>query len=581
MKKNMMRTGAYLALFSLAACGGDSNNSGAQLKPNSEPTLLPVEIKSIDLVARYQSGDFGKSAAEITDYHKASKRAFVVNAQAKAINVLDLSDLPANAVTGDGAFTLNNLKAKATRFNVGASLTPVNGSTFNVGAINSLSIVGDLMAVAVENEIPQDAGAIVFYRLDDTGTATKLHAVKAGAMPDMVTITPDGKFALSADEGEPNGSYSNDPEGTVTLVKINNGVPAQTSQQLNFHSVSIPDEVIIKKSIKDSSANSSSALARDLEPEYIAVSEDSKKAWVSLQENNALALIDLTANTPKIDKVVSLGFKDHGLEKNKLDANKDDKEGKLSAHTGLYGMYMPDTLASYTVGGKSYVLSANEGDGRDYKDRSVNAKYTNESQVKKLKKPLDSAISGLATPLKSLKVHSELGLNKTGTAYDKLYAFGTRSFSIWDDTGKRVYDSGSIIEEEVLKANKDYFNTTSTKAKVDDRSDNKGPEPEAIEVAKIGASHFAIVGLERQGGFMVFDVTNPRSVKYVSYINNRNFDLSNLTSKGKYKDNLKAGDLAPESIKFLPAETNSLNKPLLIVANEVSGSTSVYRINLK
>lgn len=595
---------SFLLLVSLGliACGGESQNKteSSKSKKFEKPFIKkppvnkpPVEtesiIKSIRLIARHQEGSFEESAAEVIDYHKASKRAFVVNAEENKITVLDLSDLPKKTIKGKKAFVLNNLKSKATSIDVGKKLKPENGKEFKVGAINSLSIVGNLMAVAIENKKAQKSGAILFYRLDSNGSATKLHAVKAGAMPDMVKITPDGKYALSADEGEPSGDYKNDPEGTVTLVKIDSGTPEKTSRQLNFHEVNIPDEVIIKASIKESAANPSAELSKDLEPEYVAVSEDSKIAWVSLQENNALAIIDLTVNEPKIDKVVSLGFKDHGQEVNKLDGNKDDNKGKLSTHEGLYGIYMPDTIVSYTLNGKHYVLSANEGDSRKYRYREKSKKgekkkkkktsYINEVKIKDLKKPLADSIKHLKKPLKNLKVHSELGLS-ADDKYEKLYAFGARSFSIWDENGSQVYDSGSILEQEILKATPKFFNTNHKRLKLDNRSDDKGPEPEAIEVAKIKGKYIAFVGLERQGGFMVFDVSDTSDVKFISFINNRNFKAK-LKKKGGYKNPSKAGDLGPESIKFVAAKDSAIGKPLLIVANEVSGSTSVYKINLK
>lgn len=570
MKHSAVFAGVLVASVLLTACGSSSSkqqnaqNQGASTAPTPnqpQQTAKPVRIVSVDLIARHTAGVFDESAAEIVDYHKNSKRAYVINAEAKKINVLNLSNLSTQAITGNAAFTLSNLTAE-TSIDVGAKIKPENASEFEVGAINSLSIEGELMAVAVENKDPQANGAILFYRLDNQGHASKLHAVKAGAMPDMVKLTPDGKFALSADEGEPDKKYTKDPEGTVTLVRIQNGVPSKDSRQLDFNSVTIPDEVIIKQGVTQKS--------KDLEPEYISVADNSSTAWVSLQENNALAIIDLTQSTPQIDKVVSLGFKDHGQEVNRLDAI-NNKKAELKAHAGLYGMYMPDTLASYSLNSKHYVLSANEGDGRDYK------KYTNESKVKKLKKPLAGHLASLKTELAELKVHTEMGLNAQGE-YTKLYAFGARSFSIWDAQGKQVYDSGSLLESEVLKANATFFNTTSKKLKLDDRSDNKGPEPEAIAVGQIGGSHFAFVGLERQGGFMLFDISNPQDVKFVRYVNNRNFATDNIDKKGKYKNKDKAGDLAPESIKFVAAKDSAIGLPLLIVANEVSGSTSVYKI---
>ncbi len=559
-----------LASTLLTACGsssGSNRSSGNHhdVKNSSKPSLQTsspkaVTIDAISLIARHATGEFDKSAAEIVDYHKASKRAFVINAQARKINVLNLSNLPSKGITGDNAFSLNNLKSERS-IEIDEKIKPLNASEFEVGAINSLSIVGNLMAVAVENKQPQSNGAILFYRLDSQANASKLHALSAGAMPDMVKITADGKFALSANEGEPNKNYDNDPEGSITLVRINNGMPDNTSINLDFNHVAIPTDVIIKQGITKKS--------KDLEPEYIAIADDSSKAWISLQENNALAIIDLTQSNPKIDKVVSLGFKDYRV--NQLDAINNDKQAKLQNHAGLYGMYMPDTLVSYSLNGEHYVLSANEGDGREY------GKYENETKVGKLKKPLASTIASLKKTLSELKVHNEMGLDNTGT-YTKLYTFGARSFSIWNAQGTQLYDSGSVIENEILKATPAFLNTNSNKLKLDDRSDNKGPEPEAIAVGQIGGSYFAFVGLERQGGFMVFDISNPQAVKFIRYINNRNFTAASVDKKGNYKEPSKAGDLAPESIKFIAAKDSAIGVPLLLVANEVSGSTSVYKI---
>lgn len=571
MKNSFKLCTLAASCFLLIACGSSDNGSTPQ--PTEKPAPQPSQsIGSIDLIARYQSGIFGKSAAEISDYHAASQRAFVVNAEDKSITVLDLSQLPNQKITGKNGFTLNNLKSHATKLDIGTELKPEGAAAFSVGAINSLSIVGDLLAIAVENKNAQQDGAILFYQIHQDGTVKKLHAVSAGAMPDMVKISPNGQYVLAANEGEPNQDYSHDPAGSITFIKINNNIPETTSQQLTFDNIHIPDDVIIKESIKKTAANPSADLGKDLEPEYIAISQDSKTAWVSLQENNAFAVIDLSAANPKISKVVGLGFKDHNLAQNKIDIL-DDGKGKLENIAGLYGIYMPDSIVAVNIAGQDYIVSANEGDGRDYQN------YSNESKVKKIQDKLADNLAHMKN-YPDLKIQTELGKNSAGL-YEKLYAFGGRSFSIWDKNGKQVYDSGARIAEQVLKAVPDFLN--SQKLLSDDRSPKKGTEPEAIEVAKIGSQVFAFVGLERQGGFMVFDISNVHDVQFIKYIHNRNYDKTLVTNKGKYTQEgmQKVGDLAPESIKYIAPQDNHLQKPLLIVANEVSGSTSVYQINLQ
>jgi hypothetical protein len=233
-------------------------------------------------------------------------------------------------------------------------------------------------------------------------------------------------------------------------------------------------------------------------------------------------------------------------------------------------MYQPDAIAAYTAGGQTYLVTANEGDARDYPG------LREEARVSAL--PLNTALftsaacGGVActnnAALGRLTVTRELGRNPLTGRYDALYAFGARSISIWAADGRQVWDSGDEIERRTRDLPNVAFNANHTPGEntLDDRSDNKGPEPEGVVLGRLGAKTYAFVGLERVGGVMVWDVTTPASPAYVTYVNTRQGGT---------------GDLGPEGLTFVPAVRSPNKRPLLVVGNEVSGTTTIYTIDLQ
>jgi len=246
-------------------------------------------------------------------------------------------------------------------------------------------------------------------------------------------------------------------------------------------------------------------------------------------------------------------------------------------------MYQPDTIATYSSGGATYLVTANEGDARAYSG------YNEEIRVKDIKGNLDAALLaaynavGGDNGLGRLRITNAIGINSTTGMYDKLFAYGSRSFSIWTSSGSLVFDSASMIEKITAKLYPALFNTNSTSNSFDSRSDDKGPEPEALAVGTVGKSTYAFVGLERMGGFMIFDITNPKAPEYVEYVLNRSltatFSIDDSGAGGHTGAFATAGDLAPEGMKFLPASASPTGKALLLIGNETSGSVSVYQIN--
>lgn len=309
-------------------------------------------------------------------------------------------------------------------------------------------------------------------------------------------------------------------------------------------------------------------VAQDLEPEYVALSADGRTAYVALQENNALAYVDL--RTTQVTDLVPLGLKDHSTAENALDASNRDDEINI-APWPVRGMYMPDGIDAYIAGdGQEYVVTANEGDGRDYDG------FTDEARVG----DGDVVLSPEAFPnAAELQQDENLGRLKFTTTsptddqgrYTELHTFGARSFSIRDAQGRLVFDSASAFEDITAEQLPEFFNSNNDdNDSFDARSDDKGPEPEGVEIGAIGDRTYAFVGLERVGGIMVFDITEPRNASFVDYVVTRDFSAA--------ADSPDAGDLGPEGLVFVPAEDSPTGEALLIVSSEVSGTTSMFAV---
>ncbi|NOH93112.1 alkaline phosphatase [Vibrio sp. AIC-3] len=557
-----------------------------QCQSIEQPSASNAEVTGISLVGRsIADAPFDTSAAEIVSYDSCTDKLYVVNAQAQKVDVLSMNS--ASEPTSSGSIDLQSAAA---------------ASGIDIGAANSVSTHQGLVAVAIENADKQQNGIIALYRSD---TLELITTYTAGALPDMVSFSKDGRYIASANEGEPNADYSIDPEGSVTLVDLTNGPLQATVTQIDFKAFNQGQlrHAELTDKVRISAPNAT--VAQDLEPEYLTFA-DNGKLYVALQENNALAAIDVAS--AHVDAILGLGGKP--WDNAKLDAsNKDKNIGNLQSYAMLEGLYMPDSITSYSVDGNTYIVTANEGDGREYgikttqemcdekgfewdgddyqgtenytTEKDFCIAYVDEVRGKKLdidaNHPLDGALKD-NKQLARLKVIKPQG---TLAADQKVQAFGSRSFSIWDESGELVFDSGDDFARIVLEQDPASFNSTNDNNQSgDDRSDDKGVEPEAIEVAEINGKHYAFIGLERQGGIMVYDVTQPKNASFISYLNNRDFTQPVCTKVDEDGDcdnetyNAKAGDLGPESIKYFTRSGNHF----IAVGNEVSGSTSVYRV---
>ncbi|MEL7976395.1 choice-of-anchor I family protein [Isoptericola sp. F-RaC21] len=545
----------------------------------------PVELSADDArlalspLGAYATGTFDESAAEIVAYHARSERLFSVNAQAGEVTVLDV----ARPSSPRKLFALETTGVRA-----------ADGSRVPEGAVaNSVAVRPDgLGVVAVESPDKVSDGWLVLF--DAAGDGEALGAWRVGALPDMVTITPDGRSAVVANEGEPADDFSVDPEGSVSVVDLprrltgkHAGAVAQDAvRTATFHAFegdALPDGVrVFGPDVAGPDGSLAHRVSRNLEPEYVTVSKDSRTAYVALQEANAVAEVDL--RRARTTDLWSLGSKDHSLPGQGIDPSDKDDEAAVR-EVPVRGLYMPDGIASYTSRGRTYLVTANEGDAREWGD------YAEPARVKDLGDdglaPVcdDSPAAALLddADLGRLNVSTASGLRADGSCYEELYAFGGRSFSVWTTDGELVFDSGDAFERVTAEVLGDAFNTNHTETKGDGRSDDKGPEPENLTIGEVSGRTYAFVGLERAGGVMVYDITRPERSRFVTYVSNRDYSVSAEDAIDDGADPADvlagAGDLGPEGLTFVPAKDSPTHRPLLAVANEVSGTTTLFDVS--
>jgi DNA-binding beta-propeller fold protein YncE len=568
---------ASAALLGLTACDGEDGIAGAAGTAGADGLDGAGQVIALARIGRSNSQGFDVSGAEIVDFHAGSDRIFTVNANSGTVDVFNATDV-------------TTLAAPAQSIDVKQMLVD-NGdaaSTTVVGNANSVSVNGNLVAVAIEANPKTDNGWVLFL---NATTLAYVDAVAVGALPDMVTFTPDGSKAIVANEGEPNEGYSIDPEGSVSV--INTSTFAVTNIGFSaFNAGGARNGELPMTKMLVGGINAS--VAQSLEPEYITVRADGAEAYVSLQENNAIAVINLSSNA--ITKIIGLGFKNHALPGNELDASQ--RDGVNLRNWPVMGIYMPDSMTSFSYAGRTYLLTANEGDSRedwlnplaDGTACTTSGYYFDGGECKdelELRNITDSDFTA-GTALAGLDTDSTLGrlrmsyhatkIMNGGTTINTVYAYGARSFSIWDAaTGEQVFDSANDFERITAQRYGALFNQdhNGTSVTGDRRSNSKGPEPEAIAVGRINGHTYAFVGLERMGGIMVYDVSNPFAPSFVQYINDRDVTVAPDAAA------VAAGmDLGPESIRFVNASDSPNGKPLLIVGSEVSGTTSVYEVRI-
>ncbi|SRX55249.1 choice-of-anchor I family protein [Aequorivita sp. CIP111184] len=478
--------------------------------------------------------------AEITAYDPVTQRLFVTTVG--AIEVLDFSDP-------------ENMTSLAT-----VDITPFGSS------VQSVAVSNGIVAAAIAATNPLDNGFVVLADTDGNNTTI----LEVGSLPDMLTFSPDGTKLLVANEGQPSDDYTVDPEGSISLIDVSAGL-GNISQAdvttLNFNSFDSQQVALIAAGVRVFGPGAT--VSQDMEPEYIAVSDDSQKAYVTLQENNAYAIIDLS--TLEITDIISFGKKDHSLPQNSLDTS-DETDFIFNASWPIKGLYMPDAVSYYSVNGTGYIATANEGDSRDYSGYAEEKKNGDTDYILDPAVFSDIDILKLKTNLGDINVTAASGDADGDGLYEEIHVFGGRSFSIFEaETGNLVYDSGNDFEV-ITAADPDLggiFNVSNDNNNFKNRSDNKGPEPEGIIVKQIGDQAYAFILLERIGGMMVYNVTDPANPVYLQYVN----------SRGTIPGDPESGDLGPEGVAFVEAADSPTGKALVILSNEVSATLSIYSLD--
>jgi hypothetical protein len=509
------------------------------LKDNDYQAPVANNELKLDLLSSFSNDFAGNNSAEIVAFDPTTDRLYIANSIGAQVDIVDFSD-PASPVYLDSI-----------------DITPY-------GNINSIAVHNGVVACAVENSNPQTNGFVVF--LDQNGTL--ISQVPVGAMPDMITFNNDYTKVLVACEGEPNSDYSVDPEGSVGIVDITGGYATLTAANVtiaDFQLFNGQEAALRSQGIRIFGPGSSAA--QDFEPEYITISEDNSTAYVSLQENNAMAVVDIAAGI--ITAVRPLGTMNYANGNNGLDAS-DQTAGIFIGSAPIKGLFMPDALAHASIAGTEYIFSANEGDAREY--GSVLVEPARLSAITLDPSIPDQNILKSNQFLGRINVTKASGDTDNDGDIDDIHVFGTRSFSIWDaQTGALVFDSKDLIEQLVanhptLSGLFNASNSTGTSVSKN-RSDDKGPEPEGVATAVINGNHYLFVSLERVGGVMMFNVDVPNAPVYVGYYNNRSIGANS------------GPDLGAEGIITISREDSPNGKELVILANEISSTLSIYEIN--
>lgn len=492
-----------------------------------DPSALAAQRKEKDaltnnLAAKQEAAFFTETgtidigntgAAEISAYDPSAKKLFVVNNSSgnNRIEILDLSNPSTPVVIGN-----------------------INTAIYG-GLVNSVAVNNGKVAAAIEAIPKTNNGRVLVFNTTDYSVIAN---VEVGALPDMVTFTPDGSLILTANEGEPNDAYTIDPPGTVSIINVDENYSVTT---LDFSGFESRAAVLKSKGFRIFGKNAT--FAKDIEPEYIAVAENSKKAWVTLQENNGIAVIDLNLKT--ITDILPLGFKDYSFEYNAIDPS-DQDAGIFFKPWQVKGVYMPDGIAVLPNNNVPFVFTANEGDAREYSGFSEIKRINNSAIVLDPIAFPNAALLKMNTNLGRLNITTTLGDTDGDGDFDELYSFGARSFSIWHGlTGELIFDSKNEVDKKAFELG----------VYPDGRSDDKGTEPEGITIGRIGNKNYLFVGLERANAVMVYELSNPHKPTFLQL--------------------LRTG-IGPEGVLFVSANDSPNGKGMLIVSSETDGVIKIF-----
>ncbi|KQM42671.1 choice-of-anchor I family protein [Chryseobacterium sp. Leaf201] len=511
------------------------NNATVYIVDNDTPAPVPSNQIQLNYIGSFDPSGNNNSSTEIVVHDPSTQRLFTISSLTDVFDIINFSNPNAPTV-----------------------INTINMAPY--GGITSIAVKNGIIATASPNTNPQQNGSVVFFDIN----GNFLKQVTVGALPDMITFSPDGTKVMTANEGEPNDAYTVDPEGTVSIIDISGGINNLTQSSvttLNFNAFDSQVAALAATGLRKVRTNNT--LSQDLEPEYIAISSDSQKAWVTLQENNAVAEINLASKT--VTSIWGLGKKDMSIPGNGFDAS--DNNGEiLIANWPVKAYFLPDGTQAFNMGGTNYLVTANEGDEKDLSG------FSERTTVGAGAYTLDPALFPNASILKAsynlgrFRVSNATGNTDGDADFEEIAALGARSFSIFNaDTKQIVYDSGDRFERYIAASYPLIFNADNESNAVKNRSRAKGPEPEGVTLGTVNGQTYAFITIERTGGVMVYNITDPNNPTFTDYKNSR--------TTSAY-----GGDNGPEGITYIDASNTTTGKGYVVIANEISGTLSMYEI---
>jgi 2',3'-cyclic-nucleotide 2'-phosphodiesterase / 3'-nucleotidase / 5'-nucleotidase len=527
------------------------------------PAIEPISYARGDgtvrlaFVGRYTMGIFGSGGAGQPANDPQTRRLFVVNADRGWIDTVDIGD-PAvpqrvrrQVVLGYGGFP------------------------------ESIAQSRGILAVALTNLHGTLPGKVLFF---DTDGRRIGDIVRVGVRPVQLRFTPDGQKLVVVNHGEANDAYTIDPEGSVSIIDLGIADPAcrgaacairPRAVQLDFRAFDQQKTALRRDGVRIYGPGAS--VAQDLEPESVAIAPGGV-AWVNLQRNNAVAVIDLAR--PAIARIFALATKDHGRPGAGLDGSSVDGEIHIRPWP-IRAFYHPDGFAAYQVAGEIFLVSANEGDPRE------STAFVEEAQLRTL--TLDAEVFPNAAVLQEERNLGRLRVSRVDGdldgdgAFDAVFAYGGRSFAIWNGAGELVFDSGDELERIIAEAVPACFNCSGGGSRFDERSDDRGPEPEALALGRIGGRDYLFLAPERIGGLYVYDITEPQAPVFQHYVNFRDFSVDPrrvcATDRPVSEACAAAGDLEPEGVLFIAAADSPIGAPLVVLTHELSTSATIWRVD--
>jgi 2',3'-cyclic-nucleotide 2'-phosphodiesterase / 3'-nucleotidase / 5'-nucleotidase len=552
---------------------GDCTGSGSG-SAGFEPVYLEAPDGGLraEVVGRRDGGFYGDFSSERPPAYDVVRRwLYVVAVPRLSVEVLDIAD-PARPHLvrriGYGDFLLALLHGPSGSVEP-LERAPRERAAGPIGIVRSVAYADGVLAVAFNAWRRNDRGRVLF--LDGAGRAIGASVV-VGVKPDMMAFTPDGRTLVVVNAG--GGEPGDDPEGSISLVSVAREAGGQVRtgvRQVDFRAFDGEAEALRAQGVRLFMPGSS--VAQDLEPESLAIAPDGRTAYVSLVINNAFATVDLEAG--RVTAIHGLGTRDLNVPGQGIDAS--DRDGGINIRSWpVHAYHGPDGIGVYPAGGELFVVTANEGDPREFEEAVVGDLVLDAVAFP------DAAMLQRPENLGRLRVTGVEGDVDGDGDFDRLYALGTRSFAIWDTKGRLVFDSGDAFERLTAAAMPTFFNAPEDDNAFDGRSKSRGPEPESLALGEVGRRWYAFVAFERIGGVIAYDITEPTAPRFAFYLNNRNLAVDPAavcrSNWPKSVPCAEAGDLEPEALRFISAAESPSGEALLVVTHEKSDSITLLQL---